>query len=101
VGCDHVLPSRVLPSALHEVRLHPTRVTFDRTRPAADAGDQTFGGKHLEVAVNRDRRDRMFAGQLADRRTAAAADVREDLDSSHLWWRLAGHARGIAQTRST
>src|ERR1700694_3094267 len=100
MGCDHVLPRRVLPSPLHEVRLHPTSVAFDRARSAADAGDQAFGGQYLEVAVNRDRRNRILAGQLADRSTAVAADVCEDLDASQLGWRLVGHSRGIAHTRS-
>src|SRR6266851_6345407 len=97
---NHVLARGVLPNSLHEVRLHPTRVALDRTRSAANARDQALGGEHLQVAVYGDGRDRMFAGELADRRTTVAADVREDLDASQLWRRLVGHSRGIAQTRS-
>jgi hypothetical protein len=101
MGRDHVLARRVLPGPLHEVRLHSTGVAFDRARSAADARDQALGGQDLQVAVNCDRRDRVFAGQLADRCTAIAADVREDLDPPQFWWWLVAHSRDIAQTRST
>src|SRR6202140_5989676 len=100
MGCDDVLPRRDLPSTLHEVGLHRTRVAFNRTRSPADAREQAFGGQHLEVAVNRDRRDRVLAGQLADRGAPLAADVRQNLDRAQLRWWLVGHSRGIAHTRS-
>src|SRR4029077_18529125 len=91
---------RVLPGPLHEVGLHATGVAFDRARSAADARNQALGGQNLQVTVDRDRRDGVLARQLADRGAAVAADVREDLYASQLWWWLVGHLRRIAQTRS-
>src|SRR5258708_15622374 len=98
--CNHVLARGVLPDSLHEVRLHPTRIAFDRTRSAPDARDQALGGEHLEVAVYGDGRDRMLAGGLADRRTTVAPDVREDLGATALWRRLVRPCPGVALTQS-